>query len=353
MNKLQLIWNELEKINEETQVFIITNMSNIKYIIEEEIEGFLLLQKDMLYIVTDGRYIEVANNVCKKIENAVVANILDKEAIINLLKGKSVSIEADNITVNRLEKMKEDFGFNQIIPTSNIIEIIRSVKKENELENIRKACKITDEAYRYIKGYIKAGMTEKQVKDEIEYYMKKIGAEDISFGAIVAFGSNSSKPHHISGNTILKEKDIILIDFGCKYNGYCSDMTRTFFIGDITSKQREIYNIVLNAQLKAEQNALEGSNVKDLDNCVREEFAKFNIEDRYLHSLGHGVGLDIHEMPSLSYRANYILEKNMVVTIEPGIYFENEFGIRIEDTIIITDGKPEVLFTSDKNIQII
>ena len=196
-------------------------------------------------------------------------------------------------------------------------------------------------------------MTEKEVKLQLEYYMKKLGAEDVSFSAIVAFGANSSKPHHVSGDTVLKEKDIILLDFGCKVNGYCSDMTRTFFIGGITEKQKQIYDIVLNVQLEAEKNAVKGINVKHLDNIVRNEFDKHNLTDKYLHSLGHGVGLDIHELPTLSYRADCNLENNMVVTIEPGIYLENEFGIRIEDTIIIKNDKPEILFKSSKEIQII
>lgn len=353
MNKINSILNELNKINKNIDIFIITNMSNIKYITGEEIEGYILLEKDKTYIVTDGRYIEVANNVCNELENASVIDILNKEEVENVLSEKIVAIESGDITVARFRGMQEKYNFKQVIDTINIVEKIRCIKTEEELDYIRKACEITDEAYEYIKGYIKSGMTEKEVKNELEYYMKKLGAEDVSFSSVVAFGANSSKPHHVSGDTILKEKDIILIDFGCKVNGYCSDMTRTFFIGGITDKQKEIYDIVLNVQLEAEKNAIKGVNVKHLDNIVRAEFEKHNIVDKYLHSLGHGVGLDIHEIPSLSYRVDYILEKGMIVTIEPGIYLENEFGIRIEDTIIIKDDNPEILFNSSKEIQII
>lgn len=353
MDKIELIRKELYKVNDSIEVFLITTMSNIRYIIGEEIEGYILLTKKEMYIVTDGRYIEVANNKAKSIFNTSVIDILNSQQILEILKDKTVAIESNNITVNKLNALKEKYNFKQAINTVNIIEKVRCIKDKNELDSIRKACEITDKAYEYIKGYIKVGMTEKEVKDELEFYMKKNGAEDVSFSAIVAFGANSSKPHHVSGVTRLKKQDIILIDFGCKYNGYCSDMTRTFFKGMPTDKQKEIYNLVLKVQLEAEKNAIKGINVNELDDKVREEFENNNVLDKYLHSLGHGVGIDIHEMPSVSYRANTVLENNMIITIEPGIYLENEFGIRIEDTIRINNNKPEILFKSSKEIQII
>ena len=209
MNKIQLILGELNKNNIDVEVFIVTNMSNIKYITGEEIEGYILLEKDKTYIVTDGRYIEVANSVCKKIDNANVIDILDKEKIENILSKKCVGIEAGNITVARLNNMKEKYNFKQVIDTVNIVEKIRCIKTNEELDKIREACKITDKAYEYIKVYIKPGMTEKEVKNELEYYMKKLGAEDVSFSAIVAFGANSSKPHHVSGETKLNKQDMV------------------------------------------------------------------------------------------------------------------------------------------------
>lgn len=341
-----------KKGNKVINGMLITNSSNIKYILKNEIEGYVYVEENNIYVITDSRYIELASSICNN-ENSFVINLSDNNHVnqcLELFKDKVIGIEAKDITIYLADLFKQRYNIKEFVNLIDVIEDIRQIKTNEEIENIKKACEITDKGFEYMIQYIKPGMTEKQIKDELEYFMKKNGADDIAFDSVVASGPNSSKPHAVPGDKIIQVNDIVLLDFGCKYNGYCSDMTRTIFVGDITQKQKEIYNIVLKAQLKAIDCVKENVNVKDIDNIVRDEFRKYDLEENYLHSTGHGVGLDIHEQPAVSNRYDCNLKQGMIITIEPGIYFQKDFGVRIEDTVLVTEDGCEILFSSSKDI---
>ena len=224
------------------------------------------------------------------------------------------------------------------------------IKDDEEIASIKKACEITDKCFSMLKEYIKPGLTEKQIARKIHnYYMEN--SEGESFETIVASGENSSKPHAVPTDRIIQSRDIITIDMGCIINGYCSDMTRTIFIGEPTEEQKNIYNLVLKNQKIALNQIREGANIK---NIVKGVESDFNINNQTLiHSLGHGVGLEIHEAPIVGIKNDTPLKENMVITDEPGIYIAGNFGVRIEDTVLVTKKGQITLTESDKECIII
>ena len=224
------------------------------------------------------------------------------------------------------------------------------IKDEDEIRNIEKACEITDNCFSYILTFIKPGMTEKQIADEIEEYYKK-RTDGLSFETIVASGENTSKPHAVPTDRKIQEKDIITIDMGCKVNGYCSDMTRTFFVGEIPEEIKPVYDLVLKNQVQTGEDFKDGASTRLLTKMVENDFKLHGYD--LVHSLGHGVGMEIHEAPYISYKSDAALRENMVVTNEPGIYIPGKFGVRIEDTIQITKFGCISLTKSEKNYIII
>ena len=242
------------------------------------------------------------------------------------------------------------YKINNLVETEHIIEKQRMIKDQEEISSLEKACVITDNCFQYILTYIKPGMTERQIADEIEEYYKK-RTEGLSFETIVASGENTSKPHAVPTDRKIQENDIITIDMGCKVNGYCSDMTRTFFVGSVPEYIKPVYDLVLKNQVQTLEQMKDGISTRLLTKMVENDF-KLNGYD-LIHSLGHGVGMEIHEAPYVSYRSDTQLKENMVVTDEPGIYIPGKFGIRIEDTVQITKFGCISLTKSEKNYIII
>ena len=228
--------------------------------------------------------------------------------------------------------------------------MLRIIKAPDEINYIQRACKITDECFEHICKFIKIGMTEKEIAYEIERYFKTHGAEGVSFDTIVASGKNSSMPHAVPTDKKIEEGDPITIDFGCKYNGYCSDMTRTIFVKYVPEGIKPIYNLVLKNQKLALDAIMENANSRILTMMVESDFKVngFTLD----HSLGHGVGLDIHERPYIG-RKDYLLKENMIVTDEPGIYLPGKFGVRIEDTVLVKKDKAVRLTESSKDYIVI
>ena len=224
------------------------------------------------------------------------------------------------------------------------------VKDDEEIENIRRACKVTDDCFDHIVNYIRPGMTEKQIAREIDYFYYK-HSEGLSFDTIVASGENSSKPHAVPTDRRIQENDVITIDMGCKINGYCSDMTRTIFVGKVPDEVKPVYDLVLKNQEQVLQDMKDNANTKQISKMVDNDFRLNNYD--LIHALGHGVGLDIHEGPVLSINSESVLRENMVVTDEPGIYVAGQFGVRIEDTVLITKGGCEPLTKSPKRYIVI
>lgn len=293
--------------------------------------ALLLLGNKTNYLLTDSRYLEYAKELARK-RNRIKFKVTDDlEAVIG--KTKTIEFEADHTTISQLKSMKKQFKNKKFVPIERGVEILRLQKDKNEIELLKKSQKINKAAMHRVQKLLKPGMTELEIAWKIKELGHQLGAEDISFEPIVAFGDHSATPHHQNTNRKLKKREIVLIDMGMKYKGYCSDLTRTFFVGKPTPEQTTICAKVKAAQKAAIKAAKPGTACSTLDRIVREEMG----EDQafFTHSLGHGVGLEIHEAPRLSSKNKERLKTGMVITIEPGIYLPGKFGVRIEDMIFI------------------
>ena len=349
--KMQWLRNQLLSMN--LQGMIVTNPVNIKYLTNIRAEGTLLVTRKENVFITDGRYIEDVHNTLTLFDEIVVydARSLTKEDFENFfLFCENVGFEEGHVTYAKYKEYMHKYKINNLVETELMIEKQRMIKDAEEIENIKKACEITGKCFEYIVNYIKPGMTEKQIAREIDDYYYK-NSEGKSFDTIVASGENSSKPHAIPTDRKIQEVDIITIDMGCKINGYCSDMTRTIFVGEVPQYVKPVYELVLKNQEQVLNDMKENSNTKLITKMVDNDFRLNNYD--LIHALGHGVGLDIHEAPSLTINAETVLKENMVVTNEPGIYIAGRFGIRIEDTVLIHKGTCEALTKSPKKYVII
>ena len=236
---------------------------------------------------------------------------------------------------------------------TKLIRSIRMVKTQDEIEKMIKAQRIAEKGFEHMLDFVKAGKTERQVQLELDYYMLSNGADELSFDTIALSGKNTSLPHGVASDKPIETGDLVLLDFGAVVQGYHSDMTRTFCVGEPTDKIRKVYEIVLNAQLAALDAVKAGISGKELDAVARDIISSAGYGDNFGHSLGHGVGMEIHEMPYASPSKDNILPENSVVTVEPGIYIENEFGIRIEDFVVVKNDGCENMTKADKQLIII
>ena len=349
--KIQCIRNKMASLD--LQGLIITNPLSIKYLTKIEAEGTLLITRKENIYITDGRYIEELNSVLTLYDEITVydAKDLSQDDYENFFMFcENVGFEEHHVTYAQYKNYIRKYKINNFVETDNLIEKERLIKDEEEIENIKKACEITDDCFTYILKQIKPGITEKQIAEKIEKYFNK-NAQGIAFDTIVASGENSSKPHATPSDRKIQEEDIITIDMGCKVNGYCSDMTRTIFVGKVLPEVKPIYDLVLESQEKTIREYREGANTKQLTIMVENDFKLHN--QNLIHALGHGVGLDIHEAPYITYRSDTKLKENMVVTTEPGIYIPGKFGVRIEDTVKIEKFGSISLTKSEKNYIII
>lgn len=350
-SKLQWLRNTMSSLD--LQGMIVSNPINIKYLTKIEAEGVLLLTRKENIYITDGRYIEQVHSILTLYDEIIVYDINDvsKDDYENFFMFcENVGFEENYVTYAGYKELIRKYKINNLVETEHIIEKQRMIKDEEEISNLEKACEITDNCFSYILTYIEPGMTEKQIADEIEEYYKK-RTDGLSFETIVASGENTSKPHAVPTDRKIQENDIITIDMGCKVNGYCSDMTRTFFVGNVPEEIKPIYNLVLKNQIQTIEEMKDGASTRLLSKMVENDF-KLNGYD-LIHSLGHGVGMEIHEAPYVSYRSDAQLKENMIVTDEPGIYIPGKFGVRIEDTVQITKFGCISLTKSEKNYIVI
>lgn len=349
--KMQWLRNQLLSLN--LQGMIVSNPVNIRYLTNIQAEGVLLVTRKENLFITDSRYIEDVHNTLTLFDEIVVydARGLTKEDYENFFMFcENVGFEENYVTYAKYKEYMHRYKINCLVETENMIEKQRMIKDEEEIENVKEACRITDECFNHIVDYIRPGMTEKQIAREIDDYYYK-NAEGTSFDTIVASGENSSKPHAVPTDRKIQEKDIITIDMGCKIDGYCSDMTRTFFVGKVPEYIKPVYDLVLKNQEQALQEYKDGASTRQVTKMVENDF-KLNGYD-LIHSLGHGVGLEIHEPPYISSRSDTLLKENMIVTDEPGIYIPGKFGVRIEDTVQITKFGCIKLTNSEKNYIVI
>lgn len=325
--------------------------------------SMLLVIKDVLYLIISPIYAEQAK---KSIENSdinIVCYGKDRfKKISDILEGyscKTVGIEGKNISYTDFKKLEKILSRQdkKIKNCDGIVEELRELKDESEISKIKKACNITDKAFESIikEGAHKiAGLTELELAFYIEELMIKNRSEGKSFDIIAAYGKNSSMPHYSPGNKRIKN-GIVLLDFGCKYEYYCSDITRTIFMGDkkICNEFRKIYDIVLEAQLMAIDKCREGVLASELDILARKFISSKGYGSNFVHTLGHGVGLEVHEEPVIGQVSKKVLKENMVITIEPGIYIENFGGVRIEDMVLVKKNTCEVLYRARKDFFIL
>lgn len=350
--KIRWLRNKIKSIN--LDAMIVSNPINITYLTGLKEEGILILGRKENFFITDGRYVEAVNSKLTIEDEIIVEDIrdlsqTDRENLF--LFCENVGFEEHYVTYSKYKEYMYKYKINNLVETEKIIEKQRAIKDEEEIKNITKACNITDDCFEYLLNYIKIGMTEKQIANAIERFFRINGADGLAFDTIVASGSNSSKPHAVPTDRKIENGDVITIDMGCKYNGYCSDMTRTIFVGEISEEVKKVYNLVLKNQMQTIKEMHEGTICKNLAKMVINDF-EINGYD-LIHGLGHSVGLEIHEIPTLGSKSEAILKPNMIITDEPGIYIAGHFGIRIEDTVIVgkTIGVP--LTKSSKEIIII
>lgn len=321
---------------------IITSPENRRYFTSfNSSDGFLVITVDEATFFTDSRYIEAAQNqvtVCKSVLLRRVS-----ETIVPYLKEKNIEniyLETERLTVAELNSLKKAFDFCKVEAKEEVDEIInkaRAVKTDYEVDCIKKAQKIAEDAFSHILTFIKEGVTEKEIALELDFFMLKNGAEAVSFETIAVSGKNSSMPHGVPTDKKIENGDFITMDFGAVYNGYHSDMTRTVIVGKPTEKQKEVYETVLKAQKSALEVLKNGVTGFDADKVARDIIENAGYKENFGHGTGHGVGIEIHESPNLSPYSKATLETGNVVTVEPGIYIPDEFGVRIEDMALITE----------------
>lgn len=332
--------------------FLVNNMANIRYLSGYTNDtGCLLLTKNKCYLFTDFRFVFQAREEAKDftvvtVEGGyapVIAEYVKKEQV------QTLAFEMQDITHEHFLLFERHIPA-KLLPVKNELSRLRRIKTPDELAYLREAEHIGDLAFQEILPSLVPGATEIEIAAKLEFFMKMHGADGISFPAIVASGIHSSMPHAIPSEKKLEKGDFVTMDFGCTYHGYCSDMTRTVVIGKADEKQKEIYRIVLEAQLATLAKLKAGMTGKEVDSVARDIIAAAGYGECFGHSLGHSVGLEIHEMPVSSQKCSDVLEAGMLMTVEPGIYVEGFGGVRIEDMVIVTEDGCENLTFSPKEL---
>ena len=343
--------------NNHEAVLICSQVNRRYFTVFPSSDGYLLVTKNDAVFFADSRYIEAAQNTVKDCRATLLTRVSTE--IKEYVKDKGIlKIYTER---NRLPVATADFLKTTFLPCrvtfskklENLITEVREIKEITEVECIKKAQAIAEDAFNHILTFIKPGVTEKQIALELDFYMLSHGAEAVSFETIAVTGAKTSMPHGVPDETIVKNGDFITMDFGAVYKGYHSDMTRTVAVGNVTDEQKEVYEIVLKAQKKALSVLKSGIACADADKAAREIIEAAGYGDYFGHGTGHGVGIEIHEEPSLSPRSEQKLKVGNIVTIEPGIYLPGKFGVRIEDMAYITDEGYENLTTAPKELIIL
>ena len=337
---------------------LVTSEESILYLMGFQTDnGYLLVTKDNSYFMTDSRYIEAARQQIKDCEIICGNDLFEVFSDILLsLHIERLFVEATRLNVLTVAKYKERFAPVELVYTDELdchIKALRKIKSEEEKDKIISAQRIAEQAFLKVLDIIKPGVCERDIAAELEYYMRRGGAYGISFDTIVVTGSNSSKPHGVPGNTKIALGDFVTIDFGAVYEGYHSDTTRTVAVGNPSDEMRLVYDTVLKAQTAGVDAVKSGMCAKDADAVCRNIIEEAGYGDAFGHGTGHGVGVEIHEAPTISPRSTETLQEGNVITVEPGIYLPGEFGVRIEDMLYVTKTGSENLVTLQKELIIL
>lgn len=345
----------IRKALPENSAALVTNEADCYYLSGfNKSEGMVLITKNIACLFVDFRYIEAAKAACKdisvKLTNAFFKDIYSSMAAEKI---KTVFVQSMYVTLSQKEQMQNTFSGIDVSAELNIDRIIgdmRAIKSAGEISLIKSAQDITDRAFTYILSKIQPEKTEREIALDLEFFMRKEGSEGVAFDTICVSGKNSSKPHGVPSGKIIENGDFLTLDFGAMVGGYRSDMTRTVCVGKPTDKMVTVYNTVLKAQTEAIRAIKSGVVCKEIDRVARDIINESGFEGCFGHGLGHSVGIDIHENPSFNTRCETLTKPGMVITVEPGIYLENEFGVRIEDMIIVTENGCEDITKSEKRL---
>ena len=334
---------------------LITSPYNRRYISNfTGTAGVVLISAEKAQFITDFRYIEQASKQCEGFEIIKFSDTIPKEIVgqVKKLGITKLGFEEDYLTYSLFKVYDEEVKAD-LVPITGVIEKLRLIKTDAEIKILKEAADIADAAFKHILEFIKPGKTEMEVSNELEFFMRKAGATSSSFDTIVASGVRSALPHGVASDKVIEKGDMVTLDFGAYYKGYVSDITRTVAVGEPDSRLKEIYQIVLDAQLRGMDGLKPGLTGKQADALTRDYITEKGYGDNFGHSTGHGIGLEVHEGPALSRRSDFVLEPGMVVTCEPGIYVPGLGGVRIEDDTLITNDHNEVLTHSTKNLIIL
>lgn len=334
---------------------LVSKLTNIRYLCGfTGSTGYLLVGKNGSWFVTDGRYrIQAASEVVGA--EVVVPGMVEETgpALLDAaraLGAARVGFESEHLTVASAERLRGWVEGLEVAGTEGVVERLRRVKEPRELELMREAARIADEGFEYVLNVIEAGRTEREIALDLEFFLRRSGADETSFDPIVAAAERSALPHAHPTDRRVERGRWVLFDLGCRVEGYCSDMTRTVAVGEPDDRHREIYELVLNAQ-EAGLGALEpGVTGADADRAAREVIEKAGYGESFGHGLGHGVGLEVHEAPVLRRTSADVLEPGNVVTVEPGVYIDGWGGVRIEDLVVVTESGSEVLSKASKDL---
>ncbi|GLC88737.1 M24 family metallopeptidase [Lysinibacillus piscis] len=353
MLKLEKLRKALQEQN--IDGLLITNGYNRRYMTGfTGTAGVAIVSQNDAVFITDFRYTEqaatqIANYRIVQHEKTIIEEIAKQVQEMGI---QTLGFEKDTVSYSTYELYKNNISA-ELVPTSGLIEKIRLIKTEQEINIIKVACEIADHAFTHILNFIKPGQTELDVSNELEFFMRKQGATQSSFDIIVASGLRSALPHGVATNKVIEKGDFVTLDYGALYNGYISDITRTVAVGEPSEKLVDMYNAVLGSQLLALEKVGPGLTGIQADAIARDFLKEKGYGEAFGHSLGHGIGLEVHENPGLSFRSETVLEPGMAVTIEPGVYIPGIGGVRIEDDILITETGNELLTHSSKELIIL
>jgi Xaa-Pro aminopeptidase len=329
------------------EALLVTTPANVRYLsgFTSPEDGVVVVLPDRAVLVTDGRYIAQAAEE-SRLEVEIARPWHDW--VIGTLAGKTLAVEAEHMAIARFNQLTSRLGKEPVL-VKGLVERHRLLKTDLELKHVIRAAEITDAAFDHILEFLKPGCQEVEIALELERFMRQAGA-NIGFEIIVASGPRSAMPHGLASRRIMQPGELVTLDFGAEISGYHADMTRTVSLGEPSEQHRAIYEQVLEVQLASLKAVGPGVSCAHLDHVARNCFEHQGFANQFAHSLGHGVGLEIHEAPMLSQRSDDILEAGMVVTVEPGVYFPGNVGVRIEDLLVITESSADILSKSEKNL---
>ncbi len=337
--------------------FLVTSGENRRYLTGFTGSfGWVLVTQSQVYLMTDFRYMEQAQKQakdCKLVQFRQFSTVVTLRMLMEDLDVVTLGIESDRMTVEEFERLAGQVRRKALMPLKGFVDEIRRVKDEEEIACIAQAEQISDDAFRHVLTQIRPGMSEREIAMELEFQMRRCGASGVSFDTIVASGRRSSMPHGVASEKKVEIGDFITMDFGCVYQGYCSDLTRTIALGKVDEKQETVYNLVRKAQEEALSVVKAGVVGKDVHAAAQNVFQNAGYGPFFGHALGHGVGLEIHEEPRFSPSEEGVIAANTVISVEPGLYLPNWGGVRIEDLIVVREEGYQNLTHSPKDLIIL